>query len=102
MAENIQGGEEGQGRDRAFEAAGVAQQAPPPPGSEISDVGNRLQERQVDEPENSGAGMILASSIPNKPAQLIMEGVWLPWCEGREIIEFVGGLKDLSKETFEV
>ncbi|KAG0609867.1 hypothetical protein M758_7G019600 [Ceratodon purpureus] len=103
MAENNQGGEEaGQGRDRVFEGVGVAQQAPPPRSSEISDLGNRLQERQVDEPENSRAGMIIASSVPNRPPQLIMEDVWLPWCDGREIIEFVGGLEDLSKETFEV
>jgi hypothetical protein len=84
--------------------------------------GERLQEGPItgDAVENPASGSAPgASSVPNnnssapargqaarvvreRAAELVMEKVWLPSCEGRECIEFVAGLPDLSGEHFEV
>lgn len=113
-------GDEGRGRGRVVGATDV-QQDQLQPGSDLQENvishGDRLQEGRIsgDAVENPASGSAPgASSVANnnsgraarvareRPAELITENVWLPSCEGRECIEFVAGLPDLSGERFEV
>jgi hypothetical protein len=125
MERSGQDGDEGRGRGRVVGAADV-QQDQLQPGSDLQgnmiSHGERLQEGPItgDAVENPASGSAPgASSVPNnnssapargqaarvvreRAAELVMEKVWLPSCEGRECIEFVAGLPDLSGEHFEV